>query len=120
MKKVIVFAMFCFSSVIGFGQEVYSSESLKENIEKQIEALNLSETQEVEFKAINEKYRVEFEEIQRSEGSRMSKFKALKKMRKAKNEEVEALLDEDQYKMYKDFQKENQNKMKSMYKERNR
>ncbi|MBC7641555.1 MAG: hypothetical protein H7174_04340 [Flavobacterium sp.] len=70
------------------------------------EKLSLTKEQESQFKAISMKYGEKMKALKNAEGDRKEKFKQLKELRDAKNNEVKALLNPDQFKTYLSIQEE--------------
>ena len=91
----------------------------KANIEEQLEYLNLNDDQKTQFKEINEKYRLKLESIRNSNKTRLAKFQILQTLSKEKDAEMKLLLNEDQFKIYKTYQKQNRDKRRAAFKMRN-
>lgn len=87
-------------------------EELKKNLEEYAAALNLSEEQKPQFEEITKKYADQMKVVKDSGGSRLSKFRKVKSIRKNKNKEMKKLLSKEQYEVYLDKQEEMQKKMK--------
>ncbi|MEC7262576.1 MAG: hypothetical protein VXW38_02480 [Bacteroidota bacterium] len=116
MKKIL-FVMMLFSFALGFSQE---DEQYTQILEKQIETLQLTGEKKDAFIEISDKYFEKVKATQESEGSRMSKFKELKAIQDSKNEEMKALLSEDEFEAFKELQKENRSALKDRYKQKNK
>lgn len=94
-------------------------EKAKANIEEQFESLNLNDDQKTQFKEINEKYRLKLESIRNSNKTRLAKFQTLQTLSKEKDAEMKLLLNEDQFKIYKTYQKQSRDKRRAAFKMRN-
>ncbi len=94
-------------------------EKAKANIEEQFESLNLNDDQKTQFKEINEKYRLKLESIRNSNKTRLAKFQILQTLSKEKDAEMKLLLNEDQFKIYKTYQKQSRDKRRAAFKMRN-
>ena len=120
MKTIFLSTLLTLMSFTVSGQDTeFDREKAKAKIEEQVESLNLNNNQKTQFKEINEKYRLNLESIKNSNKARFAKFQDLKKLRKEKDEEMKLLLNDEQFKMYKEFQKQNKNKMREEFKKRN-
>jgi len=93
-------------------------EEIKKNVEEYAAALHLSEAQKPEFEEITKKYAKQMKALKDSGGSRMSKFKKVKSIRKNKDAEMKYLLSKDQYIVYLEKQEEMKKNMKERHKER--
>lgn len=107
-----------FSCVMGFSQE--DDEKYAEILEKQIEALQLTGEKKDAFVEISDKYYEKIKATRESEGSRMTKFKELKSIQDSKNEELKELLSEEEFKAFKELQKENRAMLKDRYKQKSK
>ena len=94
-------------------------EKAKANIEEQFESLNLNDDQKTQFKEINEKYRLKLDSIRNSNKTRLAKFQILQTLSKEKDAEMKLLLNEDQFKIYKTYQKQSRDKRRAAFKMRN-
>ena len=94
-------------------------EKAKANIEEQLESLNLNDDQKTQFKEINEKYRLKLESLRNSNKTRLAKFQILQTLNKEKDAEMKLLLNEDQFKIYKSYQKQSRDKRRAAFKMRN-
>lgn len=94
-------------------------EKAKANIEEQFESLNLNDDQKTQFKEINEKYRLKLESIRNSNKTRLAKFQILQTLSKEKDADMKLLLNEDQFKIYKTYQKQSRDKRRAAFKMRN-
>ena len=86
-------------------------EEIKRNIEEYTAALALSEDQRPKFEEITKKYANQMKALKDSGGSRMSKFKKMKSIRKNKDAEMKSLLSKGQYSIYLEKQEEMRKKM---------
>ncbi len=116
MKKIL-FAIILFSFALGFSQD---DEKYAEILEKQVKTLQLTGEKKEAFIEISDKYYEKIKATQESEGSRMSKFKELKAIQDSKNEEMKALLSEDEFEAFKELQKENRSALKDRFKQKNK
>lgn len=116
MKKILL-AIMLFSFALGFSQD---DEKYKELLEKQIETLQLTGEKKGAFIEISDKYYEKIKAVQESEGSRMSKFKALKAIQDGKNEELKLLLTEEEFGAFKELQKENRSMLKERYQQKSK
>lgn len=105
-----------FAQSAGANMTEEQKEAFKKNMEEYVSSLNLTEDQKEAFKAINEKYATKMQAVKEGDGSRRKKMKQLKTINKDKNEEVKALLSDEQYEIYKEKTKEMQQKMKAQKK----
>ena len=101
---------FAQSRATNFTEE--QKEEIKKNLEEYSAALNLSEEQKPKFEEITKKYAKQMKAVKDSGGRRMSKYKKVKSIRKNKDAEMKPLLSKDQYKVYKEKQKEMKKQMK--------
>ncbi|SDQ25877.1 hypothetical protein [Flagellimonas zhangzhouensis] len=115
MKKLMFALMFCVS-ILGFSQE--SDEEFAAVLDHQIETLQLTGEKKEAFVEISNKYFEQFKSTRESEGSRLTKMKALKTIQDNKNEELKQLLSESEFESFKEMQKENRSKLKERYKQR--
>lgn len=120
MKTIILSVFLILISIKVSAQDSeLNREKGKSTIEDQIEFLNLNEDQETLFKEINEKYRLKLERIKNSDNPRFAKFQDLKKLINEKDDEIKLLLNKEQFKKYKLYQKQNKNKMRQAFEMRN-
>lgn len=112
------FAFFLLGANISFAQSQETKltdeqkEQMAQNMEEFQEALNLSEKQKPEFEAITKKYAGQMIAVRDGGGSRYSKYKKVKAIRKNRNAEMKKLLSKEQYEAYLEKQEEMQKKMK--------
>ncbi len=64
--------------------------------------LNLDEEQEVKVEKVNAKYSKKMADLMNSEGSMFGKMGEMKKIKKAKNAELEKILSKDQMELFED------------------
>lgn len=103
-------------AVAGSSQSKFTEEQKKEFKEKQ-EAykakLNLTEDQAAKMEAINMTYLEGLSALKESSGSKLSKYKKFKSLNNERDAQAKKILTEDQYKIFKEQQKE----MKEDFKE---
>ncbi len=87
-------------------------EQMAQAMEEFFAALNLTEEQKAEFKAISSKYKEQMLAVRDSDMSNMKKYREVKAIRSARNAEMEELLTEKQYDIYLEKQEEMQQQMK--------
>ena len=115
----LFFALFLICTNTSFAQSRAANlteeqkEEIKKNLEEYSAALNLSEEQKPKLEEITKKYAKQMKAVKDSGGRRMSKYKKVKSIRKNKDAEMKKLLSKDQYKVYKEKQKEMKKKMKA-------
>ena len=97
----------------------FQKEKAKSYLENQIEYLNLDEEKETLFKEINDKYQLKLERIKNRNNDRFAKFRDLKKLMNEKDHEIKLLLNKEQFKKFKLYQKENKNKIRNALQMRN-
>ena len=97
----------------------FQKEKAKSYLENQIEFLNLDEEKETLFKEINDKYQLKLERIKNRNNDRFAKFRYLKKLMNEKDHEIKLLLNKEQFKKFKLYQKENKNKIRNALQMRN-
>ena len=97
----------------------FQKEKAKSYLENQIEFLNLDEEKETLFKEINDKYQLKLERIKNRNNDRFVKFRDLKKLMNEKDHEIKLLLNKEQFKKFKLYQKENKNKIRNALQMRN-
>lgn len=94
-------------------------EQVKEQLEQYFEKLDLSKEQKLTFEEITKKYALQMKTLKTSGKGRFAKYKEYKSIKRSKNKEMKTLLSTEQYKVYKETQKEIQNKMKEKLKNKN-
>ena len=92
-------------------QEVAASpENRKAEMVKQFkldkQKLNLTKEQEPKFKKISMKYGAQLKELKNAPGERKDKREQFKTINAAKNQEIKALLNADQFQIYSQIQDE--------------
>ena len=97
----------------------FQKEKAKSYLENHMESIKLNDDQKVQFKEINEKYRLKLESIKNSDKTRFVKFQELKKLINEKDQEIKLLLNKEQFQKYKLYQKENKNKIRDSFQMRN-
>lgn len=118
MKRILLVVVLLIGH-IGIAQQTTDAEKEKfrAEIKEKFEDLKLSETQKVQFEAIQLKYFDEIRVIRDSGEGRFTKMKSFKKMQENKNIEMKDILNEEQYDKYIDIQKELQKELKKRYKQ---
>ncbi|NLP58648.1 hypothetical protein [Lutibacter sp. B1] len=119
--KTLFFTIALFTTVMISAQtyETENKQIYQEILNGQVEELSLTGEQKQPFIDLSNKYFDKIIETRQSDVSRMSKFKTLKKLQEEKDTEVENMLSKEQFKKYKELQKKNRNKLKTVYKQRN-
>ena len=118
------FALFLMGTNTTFAQSSATNlteqqkEKINNNVETYATALQLSEAQKPKFKEITIKYAKQMKAVKDSGGSRISKYRKVKSIRKNKDAEMKTLLSKDQYNVYLEKQKEMQKKMKERRKKK--
>ncbi len=122
LKNSIVVVLLLIST-IAFAQERKLTEEqqtqLKEQLEQYYEKLDLSEEQKPIFEDITKKYVLQMKALKTSTKGRFAKYREYKSIVGSKNKEMKTLLSAEQYKVYKNTQKEIQKKMKERRENRN-
>ncbi|WP_375587351.1 hypothetical protein [Flagellimonas aurea] len=116
MKNIILVTLL-FSLSMGLAQE-NKEEVYEALLQEQVETLQLSGQKKEDFLSISHKYNEKIKDIGNSEGSKFSKFKALKSLQKEKNDELESLLSKEEFKLFKELQKENRKMLKDGHKQK--
>ena len=111
--SVIIIMLFLF--ILGHSQT--DDETFSAILQQQIDSLELSGEVKDAFIEISNKYYVKMQDIRAVEGSKISKFKAMRTLQSDKNEEMEEILTEEQFNIFKQLQKENRSKLKDRYKQ---
>ncbi|MEL6836514.1 MAG: hypothetical protein AAFP77_26175 [Bacteroidota bacterium] len=115
---ILSLGLFAFATTASFAQtqapEASSEqkEQMAQAMETFVEALNLTDEQKIEFKAISSKYNEQMMAVRDSDMSNMKKYREVKAIRSARNAEMEELLTEEQYEIYLEKQEEIQQQMK--------
>jgi hypothetical protein len=81
-------------------------EALKAKFVAYKEKLSLSEDQSVKVEAINATYFEGLSQLKNSNERKMSRYKKFKALQSTRDQQMKEVLNEEQYKMYKEFQKE--------------
>lgn len=119
-KTIWVFALLTLSVLTGQAQSKLSEEQKKELKEKMAEykaKLNLTPEQETQMEAVNTTYFEGLAALKEGSGSRLSKYKQLKKLNSDRDAGMKKFLNPDQYKLYKEQQKEMKEEFKKNRKE---
>ncbi len=85
-------------------------------VEDYFAALDLTEEQKTEFENITRKYAEKMKTVAESDSGRRKKMKELKGLSNAKNEEMKALLNDDQFAVYEDKREEMKARRKELRK----
>jgi len=116
MTQIGILVLFLLVGDVALAQDSKLTEEQGVQMEAQLSEynskLNLSQEQQPKFEEITVKYGKQMMELKESNKGRLSKYKEFKSIRKNKNEEMEALLSEEQYGTYLMIQEEMQQKMK--------
>ena len=91
----------------------FDREEVKTAIENQIESLGLNDYQKIKFKEINQKYQQKLVDLKNSDKQRFAKFKILQKLQNEKDDEIKMLLNKEQFKAYKNYQKQGRNRIRT-------
>ena len=117
----LLMMMFVFGLTSGaFAQSKLSEEQKEELLEKYESyrtELNLSEAQQEKVKEINSTYFEGLASLQASGGSKLSKLKTFRTLSDRRDKEMGQVLDKEQYKRYKEMQKEMRSELKSRRKQ---
>ena len=89
---------------------------LKAHLQESFEKLNLSEEQKPKFKEITKKYALQLKTLKNSDKSKSTKEQEFKSIIDSKNKEMKDLLSAEQYKVYKETQKERLRKLEYLKK----
>lgn len=92
-------------------------EALEAYLEFQDE-LDLTDAQQEQVKTINTTYFEGLAQLKNTDQRRLEKYKTFKKLSSARDSEMKKVLDERQFKLYQEFQKENRGKIKNKRKNR--
>lgn len=114
-KMLMLLCVLLTTAVTGFTQSKLSEEQKKEFKEKQ-EAfkakLNLTEDQAAKMEAINMTYFEGLSALRQSSGSKLSKYKKFKSLSNERDAQAKKILTNEQYKIYKQQQKEMKEELK--------
>jgi hypothetical protein len=115
-KTLMLLGILLTSAIMGFSQSKLTEEQKKEFKAKQ-EAykakLNLTDEQATKMEEINMTYLEGLSALKQSGGSKLSKLKKFKSLSNERDSKAKKILTEEQYKIYKEQQKE----MKEDFKE---
>ena len=96
-------AAFVLISVSAIGQNKVDADKMAEYQTSLMKSeLNLDKEQEVQVEELNIKYSKKMADLMNSEGSMFGKMGDMKKIKKAKNGELEKILSEDQMELFED------------------
>jgi len=115
-KMLVLLLLLLGAAVTGFTQSKLTEEQKKEFKEKQAAykaKLNLTEDQSAKMDSINMEYFEGLAALKESSGSKLSKLKKFKSLSSDRDAKVKKILTEEQYKLFKQQQKE----MKEDFKE---
>ena len=116
IKHILVLMVIILIGTKAFAQEKEMTEEQKAQMEAQLEVyvekLNLSEGQQPKFEEITKRYGKQLMVLKESSKGRLSKYKEFKSISKNRNQEMQALLSEEQYATYLATQEDMQQKMK--------
>lgn len=115
-KMLVLLLLLLGAAVTGFTQSKLTEEQKKEFKEKQAAykaKLNLTEDQSAKMDSINMEYFEGLAGLKESSGSKLSKLKKFKSLSSDRDAKVKKILTEEQYKLFKQQQKE----MKEDFKE---
>lgn len=104
MKKIIIITtvLLCTACTSLLAQKQEALEKYQANRAK----LNLSEEQERKVEVVDSVYLLGLEGLRKEGGSKLSKLRKFKEMTAAKDKQMKAILDKEQYKTYTTQQKE--------------
>ena len=89
-------------------------EILKKEIQTFAQELNLSDAQKTKFRKVLQNYFGGLRSLREAGGSQWSKYKQYKSFRKDMYNDMKPLLSKEQFKVFKEWQKELEEKMKMM------
>lgn len=116
MKKVKQLLVFSFlMALCSISHEIMAQDRFTEQEKQEAinrfnefqEELNLSNQQKPVVKEINKKYFEKLSHLKNDNTSKFKKFRAYKKLKSHRNKEMKNILTKDQYKIFKEFIKEN-------------
>ena len=113
MKIIYSVFLFLISFTVSSQISEFNREEAKTAIENQIESLGLNDYQKTKFKEINQKYQQKLFDLKNSDKQRFTKFKILQKLQNEKDDEIKILLNKEQFKTYKNYQKQRRNRIRS-------
>ena len=113
--KTIFFSLFFMLISFKVSAQIseFDREEVKTAIENQIESLGLNDYQKIKFKEINQKYQQKLVDLKNSDKQRFAKFKILQKLQNEKDDEIKMLLNKEQFKAYKNYQKQRKNRIRT-------
>ena len=113
MKTIYSIFLFLISFTVSSQITEFDREEAKTAIENQIESLGLNDYQKTKFKEINQKYQQKLFDLKNSDKQRFTKFKILQKLQNEKDDEIKMLLNKEQFKAYKNYQKQIRNRIRT-------
>ena len=113
MKTIYSIFLFLISFTVSSQITEFDREEAKTAIENQIESLGLNDYQKTKFKEINQKYQQKLFDLKNSDKQRFTKFKILQKLQNEKDDEIKMLLNKEQFKVYKNYQKQRRNRIRT-------
>ncbi len=111
-NSLLLCALLFFCTNFVFAQTPLSNLTAEEKIEMQenfkamVDALELSEEQKPEFISISKKYGNQLLDLKNSDAYKMTKYRKMKAIVESRNQEMENLLSQEQYKMYLEKQEQ--------------
>lgn len=114
-KMLMLLCALLATAVTGFTQSKLTEEQKKEFKEKQAAykaKLNLTEEQAAKMEEINQTYFEGLSALKQSSGSKLSKYKKFKSLNNERDAKARKILTEDQYKLFKQQQKEMKEELK--------
>lgn len=120
-KLFLAIGLFVLTAAITHAQDgkKKTSEERALNLSNKMKTeLSLSDSQYTKVHAINLKYAEKNNEIMTSGEGRLEMFRALKVSNEAKNKELKAVLTKEQFKKYKEMQKEHKAEAKENFRNR--
>ncbi|HEY0769178.1 MAG TPA: hypothetical protein VGD31_02515 [Sphingobacteriaceae bacterium] len=108
-RKLVIITGLLLASVLSFSQSRLTEDEKKEFKQKQEayqSSLNLNEDQASKMEEINLAYFEGLKSLKSSNESKLSKYKKLKSLNTERDSKARALLNDEQYKIYKEHQKE--------------
>ena len=120
MKQTVLTALLLMATVMGLNAQQAGSrltEDQRTAWQSKMEAykkrLNLTEQQSEKVEAINREYLEVLSSIKMGGGSKLSKYKKFKQANREKDKEMKEVLNDEQYKIYKQQQQEFKDEIKS-------
>jgi Spy/CpxP family protein refolding chaperone len=122
-RNIITILLLTLFNIASYAQERQLTEEQKEQVKEQLEQyfekLDLSQEQKPKFEEITKKYALQMKNLKTSGKSKFAKYKEYKSIKGSKNKEMIALLSAEQFKIYKETQKEILKKIKEKRRNRN-